>query len=155
MWSVVLAKRYPPRHLTNGIPNEWNWETCPKPLKVEVLCWWPIIRSKVRCLTLSVPSQFYKYHFFSLAQTWVHSYEITSRTKQAVYTKFQLWIDKTATFNLTPSGITSHLTLTVSCVLNRPSWPLLRGLSPEMGGKQTLYLFPQVCLHGRCRGSDW
>jgi hypothetical protein len=66
---------------------------------------------------ISVLSYFYKYHFFSLAQTWVHSYAITSRTKQAVYTNLQLWIDKTATFNLTPSGITSALyTLTVSCV---------------------------------------
>jgi hypothetical protein len=34
-----------------------------------------------------------------------------------------------ATFNLTPSGITSDLTLTVSYVLNRPIWPLLRGYS--------------------------
>jgi hypothetical protein len=41
----------------------------------------------------------------------VHSYAITSRTKQAVYTK-------TANFNLTQSGVTSDLTLTVSCVLN-------------------------------------
>jgi hypothetical protein len=64
--------------------------------------------------------------FFSLAQTWVHSYAITSWTKQAVYTHFQLWIDKTATFNLTPSGVTSDFTLTVSCVF-RPSWPLLIG----------------------------
>jgi hypothetical protein len=38
----------------------------------------------------SILSQFYKYHFFSLAQTWVHSYAITSRAKQAVYTNFQL-----------------------------------------------------------------
>jgi hypothetical protein len=103
---------------------------------------------------LSVLSQFYKHHFFSLAQTCVHSYAITSRTKQAVYTNFQLWIDKTATFTLTPRGVTSGLTLTVSCVLNRPSWPMLRGLSPGMGGKQTFCWFPQVWL-GRCRGSDW
>jgi hypothetical protein len=90
---------------------------------------------------------------FSLAQTWVHSYEITSWTKQAVYTNFQLSIDKTAAFNLTPSRITSNLTLTVSCDLNRPSWPLLRGSSPGMGGKQRFCLFPQVWLE-RCRGSD-
>jgi hypothetical protein len=47
-----------------------------------------------------------------------------------------IWIHKTATFNLTPSGVTSVLTLTVSCVLNRPSWPLLRGSFPGTGGKQ-------------------
>jgi hypothetical protein len=73
---------------------------------------------KLCLLTFSVLSQ-------SLAQTWVHTYAITSRTKEAVYTNFQLWIYKTAIFNLTPSGVTSHLTLTISCVLNRPSWPLL------------------------------
>jgi hypothetical protein len=94
-------------------------------------------------LTLSVRSQFYKYHFFSLAQTWVHSYAITSRTKQAVYTNFQLWIDKTATFNLTPSGKTSDLTFTVSCVLNRPSWPylaILRGVVSRNGWKTNVLL---------------
>jgi hypothetical protein len=37
---------------------------------------------------------------------------------------------------LAPSGVT----LTVSCVLNRPSWPLLRGSSPGMGGKQNVLL---------------
>jgi hypothetical protein len=89
-------------------------------------------------LTLSVLNQFYKYHFFSLAQTWVHSYAITSRTKQAVYTNFQLWIAKTATFNLTTSGVTSDLTLTVSCVLNRSSWPLLRGSSLGVENKRSV-----------------
>jgi hypothetical protein len=45
----------------------------------------------------------------SLAQMWVHSYAITCWTKQAMDANFQLWIDKMATFNLTPRGITSDL----------------------------------------------
>jgi hypothetical protein len=81
--------------------------------------------SKTRLNPLSTES-ILQIPLLSLVQTWVHSYAITSRTKQAVYTNFQLWIDKTATLNLTPSGVTSDLTLTVSCVF-RPSWPLLIG----------------------------
>jgi hypothetical protein len=55
-------------------------------------------------LTPSVLSQFYKYHFFTLAQTWVRSYAITSRTKQTVHTKkrtlriFAMMVQATCTY---------------------------------------------------------
>jgi hypothetical protein len=94
----------------------------------------PPMRSS-RCVTQRIVMVYYfliirvLLNPFSTEPTWVHSYAITCTcwTKQAMDVNFQLWIDKMVNFNLTPSGITSVLTLTVSCVLNRPNWPLLRG----------------------------
>jgi hypothetical protein len=71
-------------------------------------------------LTLSVLSQFYTYHCFHLLKH-MQLHVPPGRSKRCTRN------DKTATFNLIPSGVTSDLTLTVNCVLNRPSWPLLWG----------------------------
>jgi hypothetical protein len=86
-------------------------------------------------LTLSVLSQFYKYHFFHLLKHGCTHYMqlLPGRSKRCTRFFYELWIDKTATFNLTPSGVASDLMLTVSSVLNKTSWPLLRGSSPGLG----------------------
>jgi hypothetical protein len=64
--------------------------------------------------------------FFSLAQTWVHSYAITCWTKQAMDANFQLWIDKMA-IQFDPKRNNLRSCPTVSCVLNRPKWPSIAG----------------------------
>jgi hypothetical protein len=59
--------------------------------------------------------------FHLLEHGWTHMQLPPGRSKQGTR------IDKLATFNLSPSGITLDLRLTVSCVLNGPRWTLPRG----------------------------